>query len=177
MIEVEQRGLLTQEEFTRVEAYLREHAEYLNEDHKYVEYFIYKDKLLKVIRNDSQKNAVLSLKLNALGNGALFDETECTLPIDQFPALQKIIRTITTPDQIITGTQKRENFILDGVEVALKWSEDWGHHFELECMIEDAKEESAALEKIKTVAHKLNVVVMSEEEVAEFAQKVRQARK
>ena len=145
MIEVEQRGLLTQEEFTRVEAYLREHAEYLNEDHKYVEYFIYKDKLLKVIRNDSQKNAVLSLKLNALGNGALFDETECTLPIDQFPALQKIIRTITTPDQIITGTQKRENFILDGVEVALKWSEDWGHHFELECMIEDAKEESAAL--------------------------------
>lgn len=177
MIEVEQRGLLTKEEFERVESYLRAHATHLNEDHKYVEYFIYGDKLLKIIRNDSRQNATLSLKLNTLGNGALFKELECSLPWNQFSTLQEIMHAITTPDQVITGTQKRENFMLDSVEIALKWSEDWGYHFELEVKIDEETESARALELMGHVAEKLGVTIMSEAEVKEFSQKVRERAK
>jgi adenylate cyclase class IV len=177
MIEVEQRGLLTEEQYIELQNRLKKEAVFLGEDNKYVEYLIYSDKLLKLIKNTSKQIAVLSLKLNPIGEGSFYDETETNFPVEKFEDLQKIITNITKPDQIIKGTQKRENFKLGDVEIALKWSEDWKYHFELEYMIDNENDKNLALEKLKNVADLLNLKAMTIEEEKEFTDKIRANRK
>ena len=112
MIEVEQRGLLTEVEYNELRAKLQEKAKFLGDDNKYVEYWIYSDKLLKLIKNTSKKNYVLSLKLNSIGNSTAYEEYEIKLSEEDFPKLEKIISNIAKPDQIIKGNQKKKKIPL-----------------------------------------------------------------
>lgn len=91
MFEIEKRGLLGEKEYNELRSRLKNEAEFLGEDNKYVEYWIYSDKLLKLIRNDSKNNSVLSLKLNAIGKGSTYEEHELKFPHEDFNKLEKII--------------------------------------------------------------------------------------
>lgn len=66
--------------------------------------------------------------------------------------------------------QKRHNYGYREVELALKHSNDWGYHLELEIVVSDPKRIPEAERKIKTVAEDLNVEVISDEELAKFTQ-------
>ena len=177
MIEVEQRGLLTEKEYAILRAKLQSAAIFLGNDNKYVEYWIYSDKLLKLIQNNSKKNSVLSLKLGTIGNSNSREEYEIKLGLEDFSKLEKIISNITAPDQIIKGTQKRENYKLDDVEIAIKWSEDWKYHFELECLIMNDSQREVASKKIQKIAELLKIKTMSPEEEKEFINKIRASKK
>ena len=73
--------------------------------------------------------------------------------------------------------QKRKNYVYKGVEVALKYSEVWGHHLELEIMIADIKEKEQAEKKIREAANDLNIKLMTDEELAEFTKKAEEKNK
>lgn len=65
----------------------------------------------------------------------------------------------------------RHNFRLDGVEIAVKWSEAWGYHAEFELLLDDGASDAArdeAQAKITDVAASLGVTLMSEQELADF---------
>ena len=68
--------------------------------------------------------------------------------------------------------QKRHNYLYKNVELALKWSKAWGYHLELEIVIDDYNKQKKAELKIKKVADKLGVKIMSEEEITKLSKKV-----
>lgn len=176
MYEIEHRALLTEELFSELESTLLKDGNFLGQDDKEVAYYIFSEKLLKVVKNTSKKTGVLSLKLNALGNGSSFQEFELSFAPEDFDTMRTICDSISTPNQVIVGTQRRKNFSYNDVEIALKWSEDWGYHAEFELMIEDLSEKDSADAKIRQVAGELSVTLMTEEEVAAFSAKVRASR-
>ena len=173
MYEIEHRAVLTGEAYKELAEKLEREATLLGSDDKEVSYYIFPDKLLKVVRNVSKGTAKLSLKLTALGAGSSFREFEVPFPEDSFETMKSICENVSTPDQVISGTQKRTNYDYQGVEIALKWSEDWGYHVEFEIMIPDLSEEEAADARIHTVAAELSVPLMTEEEVGAFSALVR----
>lgn len=173
MYEIEHRALLTEDQYHQLSERLRTDAELLGQDDKDVAYYIFPDKLLKVVKNISKNTGVLSLKLNTLGNGSSFQEVEAPFSPESYDAMRHICDEISTPSQVIVGTQKRTNFMYEGVEIALKWSEDWSYHVELEVMIDDLSKKDAADQQIRSVADSLSISLMTEEEVAAFTAKVR----
>lgn len=102
------------------------------------------DKLLKVVNNISKNNAKLVLKLNKIGKGSNFEEIEIPIERKYINDFVKVLTTIGFTDNIMHSFQKRKNYVYKGVEVALKYSEVWGHHLELEIMIADIKEKEQA---------------------------------
>ena len=177
MYEIEHRALLTEESYKTLNEILARESTLFGTDDKEVSYYIFPDKLLKVVRNISLGTAKLSLKLNALGEGSSFQEFEVPFPEASFETMKNIVSSISTPDQVISGTQKRTNYEYKGVEIALKWSEDWGYHAEFEIMISDLAEKEVADKKIHETAKELSVRLMSEEEVKTFSAKVRAKQK
>lgn len=115
--------------------------------------------------------------MSALGEGSSFQELEVPFDDSAFEAMKELCKAVSLPDQVIEGTQKRTNYVLDGVEIALKWSEDWGYHAEFEIMITSLSEKEEADAKIHAVAENLGITLMTDEEVKEFSDKVRSARK
>lgn len=173
MYEIEHRAVLTETTYKELAEELAQKATLLGSDDKEVSYYIFPDKLLKVVRNISKGTGKLSLKLNALGAGSSFQELEVPFPEESFETMKSICDKISTPDQVIGGTQKRTNYEYRGVEIALKWSEDWGYHVEFEIIIPDLSGKEAADMHIAEVAKALSVPLMTEEEVAAFSAKVR----
>ena len=169
--------VLTEGAYKELAEKLDREAALLGTDDKEVSYYIFPDKLLKVVRNISKGTAKLSLKLTALGAGSSFREFEVPFPEESFETMKSICENISAPDQVISGTQKRTNYEYQGVEVALKWSEDWGYHVEFEIMVSDLSEKEAADARIHAVAAELSVPLMTEEEVGAFSAMVRAKKK
>lgn len=177
MYEIEHRAVLIETAYAELAEKLAREATLLGTDDKEVSYYIFPDKLLKVVRNISKGTAKLSLKLTALGAGSSFQEFEVPFPEDSFEMMKSICEKISVPDQVISGTQKRTNYEYKGVEVALKWSEDWGYHAEFEVMISDLSEKETADARIRDAAKALSVPLMTEEEVGAFSADVRAKKK
>jgi adenylate cyclase class IV len=64
--------------------------------------------------------------------------------------------------------QSRHNFEYKGVEIALKFSQMWGYHAELEIVIDDESKKAEADEEIMAVARELGIVLMTQEELKSF---------
>ena len=166
-IEVEYRSRISEEEYHTLIAFLNAHAEDLGEDDKSIHFFLFPDKTLKVTDNISQESAKITLKLNRIGNGAMFEEIE--VPIARAD-VDKMVRMfdIFGFDHLIEPIVKRHNYTYKGVELAVKYSESWQYHVELEVIIGDESEHAAAEAKIRAVADELKLHLMTEEELTIF---------
>jgi hypothetical protein len=69
------------------------------------------------------------------------------------------------------------------VEIAVKWSEAWGHHAEFEVLLDDGASDAAqreAADRVTGAAEELGVTLMTEQELAQFTrafESAEQARK
>ena len=170
-IEIEFRAIFDKQKYDNLRKFLVKNAQNLGEDDKDVFFFTLKDKLLKVVNNISKKNAQIVLKLNRIGNGSNFEEFELPIPRNKVNQAVKIFTAINLTDNIMHSFQRRINFIYKDVEVALKYSDVWGYHLELEKVINDEKKKQMTEEKIKKVANELKIKLMTDEELAEFTKK------
>ena len=59
-----------------------------------------------------------------------------------------------------------------GVELALKHTASWGYHMELEIVVNDISKKEKAERKVREVADKLGIKIMTEQEITEFAKKI-----
>ncbi len=166
-IELEFWAMFDEVKYKELEKYLDSVAEDLGEDDKNVYFFILPGKLLKVSDNISKKTAKISLKLEKIGRGNAFKENEFL--INQADVLKAVdlFKEIGC-DHVIESFQKRHNYLYEGVELALKYSKDWGYHLELEIMIAQEEERAAAEVAIRSVAQKLGLILMTNEELLEF---------
>ena len=68
--------------------------------------------------------------------------------------------------------QKRNNYLYKGVEIALKFSQHWQYHLELELVVDDENKKNEAENKIREVAKKLDIHLLTEEELEEIVKKI-----
>lgn len=170
-IEVEFRSVFGKEKYDDLKIFLDKNAQDLGEDDKDVYFFIMADKLLKVVDNVSQKNAKLVLKLSRIGKGSDFEEIEIPIRQAEVKKAVKMFKALSLTDNIMHSFQKRQNYLYKGVELALKYSDVWKHHLELEIMISNQKKKTLAKKQIQEVADELGVRLMTNRELAEFTKK------
>lgn len=171
-IEIEFRSIFGRLKYNELKRFLDKNARDLGEDNKDVSFFLLPDKIVKVVNNISKKSAKIVIKLNRLGRGSSdFEEIEIPINPSDFEKAVKLFSALPF-DQIQNSYQKRHNYKYKGVELALKYTESWGYHMELEIVVDDISRKKEAEEKIKSVADKLGIRVMTEEEITEFARRI-----
>ncbi len=171
-IEIELRSIFSRKEHDQIKKYLDKNARDLGEDDKDVYFFLLPDRITKAVNNVSRKSAKIVIKLNRIGRGTSdFEEIEIPIDPSDFDRAVELFSALKF-DQIQNSYQKRHNYLLDGVEIALKWTDSWGYHMELEIVVDDKLKKDAAEIKIRKVADKLGVRIMTENELKEFAKKI-----
>lgn len=171
-IEIELRSVFDEKKHNELKEFLGKNAEDLGEDDKDVFFFLLPDKITKATHNVSKKTAKIVIKLNRIGRGTSdFEEIEIPINPSDFDKAVKLFSALPF-DQIQNSYQKRHNYLLNGVEIALKWTESWGYHMELEIVVDDVAKREEAENKIRKVAEKLGVQIMSEEELKDFTKKI-----
>ncbi len=171
-IEIEFRSIFDETQYKKIQEFLNKNAKDLGEDNKDVYFFLLPDKIVKAVNNVSEKTAKIVIKLNRLGRGSSdFEEIEISINPSDFDKAVKLFSSLPF-DQIQNTYQKRHNYEYKGVELALKYTESWGYHIELEVIVEDKSKKEEAERKIKEVAKELGIRVMSEQEITDFAKKI-----
>lgn len=168
-IEIEFRSRFDEKKYNELKNFLSSNAQDLGEDDKDVYFFIFSDKLIKTVNNASKKNAKIVLKLNKIGKGSNFEEIEVPIAQEDFGKVTTIFKAVLTCDSMHTF-QKRHNYLYKDVELALKWSEIWGYHLELEIVINSPSQKAETEKKIITVAEELGIKIMSDQELRKFTE-------
>lgn len=170
-IEVEYYSLVTPERHEELNQFLMKNAQDLGEDNKETHFFILKGKIFKVVKNVSTGTAKIVLKIGRIGEGDFFDETEVPINIESYDDAVRIFTNIMDC-QIMKSFQQRHNFSYKGVDISIKYSNEWGHHVELEIMVDDLSRKEEADKVIHKVAKELNLKILTIEEAKEFTERI-----
>lgn len=162
-IEVEIRGLLTDEKYNQIINFLDKEGQNKELDDRKTTFFIMPEKTLKITEKISQNKAKISLKTGDIVLDNSQTEFEIEIDPSEFAIAENIFIKLGF-NQIQHTEQKRINYDYEEVEFAIKWSVDWGYHFEMEKMVSNESEVGEARETLHKLATKLDLEVMSEEE-------------
>ena len=121
--------------------------------------------------NKSKKTAKITLKLNKIGLGSDFEEIEIPIDPTEVEKSLKIFKSLNFTE-VQESFQKRHNFEYKGVELAVKYSDNWGYHVELEILITDRAQQNEAEKQIHSIAKELELKIMSDEELKDFTGKI-----
>ncbi len=173
MHEHERFAFLDEETHDRISAQLMTEAEDLGQDDKTSYFFVLPDKNLSVASKTDQ--TVIKLKDGQIGKGIGHEElpeVQLASPAETQNAV-RILGALTGVDPQVSY-QFRHNYRLDEVELAVKYTQTWGFHVELECTYEGGTTEvlsdaaRIADEKIQKVAGFLGITLASDEELVAF---------
>jgi adenylate cyclase class IV len=171
MFEVEFRSRFNLKKFNTLKKFLDKNAENLGQDNKDCYFYIFSEKLLKLVNNISKKTAKISLKLNRIGKGSLFPERELYFNPKDFKNACSLFDAFLSPDKKMHDFQERINYRYKNCEIALKYSKIWGYHMEIEQMIDKKLKHKIAEDHIRQIANELGVNLMSEKELKKFIEK------
>lgn len=118
---------------------------------------------LKVCKQTSKHTAKLALKQSEYGD-EFSQEYELPISFDDAATAEKMMNIVLSKLPKVPTAQTRHDFLLDGVEIAVKHSDDWGYHVELEKLVEKDDQIEAALTEIAKVAKSLQLVTLAKEE-------------
>ncbi|AJE87511.1 hypothetical protein SLNWT_7135 [Streptomyces albus] len=170
-VEIEMRARFDQEARDRLTARLNDEGTDLGCDDKHIHFYVLPDKLLKVTDNIVTGSAKITLKHSKIGRGSAFPETEFPIAREDVAAAVAVFNGLGFEQHMHEAFNQRHNYRFQGVEIAVKWSEAWGHHAEFEVLLEDGasgatRDEAAA--RIASAAQELGVQLMTEQELADF---------
>lgn len=172
-VEIELRTRFDEAKHDELLGYLREHADDLGANDKHIYFYVLPDKLLKVVDNISAGTAKVSLKTNRIGQGSAFPEIEMEIPPTEVKTAVQIFNGLGFAEAMHDASNQRHDFCYQGVDIALKHSEAWGHHAEFEVLLDGnatEAEKTRAVARIHQVADELDVRLMTEQELAEFTE-------
>lgn len=139
-VEVELRGILSKEKFDILSNKID--GEYSGkDDNKETYFYVTTDFILKIELRDNSREIFLVVKDGDETKNAL-EEIEIRLDSSDLHKLIKIF-SILGYSKINIVKQKRRNYFLeDNIVLSLKYTEDWGYHFEIEKIVDinDAEE-------------------------------------
>lgn len=161
--EVELRGTLPESDFMLLSEELKK---YPNEnDDKETYFYVTTGFILKIEIKESSKEATLVVKNGDETKNAL-EEIRVRLDPSDVPQMLKILEILGF-SQVNIVKQKRINYFLeDDMVLSLKYTDDWGYHFEIEKMSEQGKVENVK-EILAQKCKQLKVKFMNTDEIAE----------
>ncbi|MBV1854548.1 hypothetical protein [Catellatospora tritici] len=170
-LEIEYRAQLTEAEFATLADQLGQRGDDLGQDDKHIWFYVLPDKLLKVVHNISHGTGKVVVKTNRIGSGAAFPETELPIAAADVATAVRLFDALGYAPHMHDAHNERRNWRYRDVEIAMKWSQAWGHHAEFEVALPDDAgtdeiEKGHAL--IASVAAELGVRLMTEDELTEF---------
>lgn len=171
-IEIEFRAKITKEKYDSVNQFLIQNAEDLGEDNKDTLFYVLPDKLFKVVNETSKNKAKIVLKDNRIGNGNNFREWEVRIDPSEYEKTIDMFNHMNFPGKSMRAWQERHNYLYKGVEIAVKYSEYWEHHVEMEIVVDDINKKEKAEEQIHKVADELEIKLMTDEEIKAFIESV-----
>jgi predicted adenylyl cyclase CyaB len=171
-IEIEYFSRIDEKSYHQLHDFLKQHGQDLGEDDKDSYFFIFSDKLLKVVDNISKKNAKIALKMSRIGDGSDFEEIEFKIDPQNVDKAVHMFKKLGGYDTFMKAFQKRHNYMYKDVEIAVKYSDNWGYHVEMEIMINNLEEKSKADVHINKIAEELNIKLMTDAELKTFTREV-----
>lgn len=170
-VEIEMRSRFSEEVYDQLVARLRAQGEDRGRDDKRIFFYVLPDRLLKVTENITAGTAKITLKGSRIGQGSAFAETEFAIAPADVPAAITVFNALGFETTMHQAFNRRHNFRFRGVDIAVKWSQAWGHHAEFEILLADGAGRAACAEAeavIRDVAATLGVTLMTERELADF---------
>jgi adenylate cyclase class IV len=178
-LEIEFRARFDEPTYDAVRKQLQSQGDDLGVDDKHIYFYVLPDKLLKVTENLSARTAKVVVKTTKIGNGSAFPEIELPIAAGDVPTAVRLLDVLGYEHHRHDAFNRRHNYRYRDVEVALKWSEAWGHHAEFEIVLADDAEEAKrqqAETSIRAVADELGVQLMTDAELREFTRQFEEAR-
>lgn len=173
MIEVELRGLLTEEKYILLSEYLKLNSDKFNEDNKTAYFLKYNSGILKVVDEKSKDNYKISFKTGNEFSSNGLHEIDIVLPDKKsFKTSIEVLDLLGYPLEA-TVEQERINYVFKGVEISLKFTESWSYHFEVEKIVSDRTEVYQAKKQLEAVCQELDIVPMNEKELVDFIENLR----
>jgi adenylate cyclase class IV len=167
-LEVELRGFFSDEkEFNDRLAALRAIASSVEEDHRDTVFFMIKDATLKVARLNSKRRAKIAYKGGDIVRSKAQKEIEMEIPYDSYDDAIAMFVALGFSDMQLTQ-QVRYNLIVGEFEIAMKWSKDWGYHFEAEKVVCGETEAERAELDLAAFCHSHHLRALSEAEFEAF---------
>lgn len=170
-IEVEVRGLLKKEEYISLMNFLDKNANSKTLDDRQTTFFIIPNKTLKITRNLLTNKAKISLKIGDISTNFAQEEIELDIDSNDFETAIEIFKNLGFT-KLQNTTQKRTNYNYKDTDFAIKWSKDWGYHFELELMVATEDQIITAHTKLLQTAKELKLTVMTAQEMSDFCKRV-----
>lgn len=121
---------------------------------------------LKVAKLFSKKKAKFALKLREFGDISS-EEVEVHFSLDDAEAAERMMDVLLADKKKVPTEQTRHDYLLDGIEIATKYSDDWGYHIEFEQMVDNESDISRALEAIDRLAASLDIQTMTKEQAGD----------
>jgi adenylate cyclase class IV len=171
LIEVERRAIIDKSKYGELTDFLARKAKDLGEDDKDVVFFVFANKILKVVNNVSKQTAKIVYKSDKIGNNCALEEIEVTIPPSEFEDAVRLFSNLGHETKV-PSFQKRHNYLYKEVEIALKYSDHWSYHLEMEVVTEKPEQKDEALMKIDDVAKELKIKLMSNEEIKVHTDKI-----
>lgn len=134
-IEVELRGLMSEEEYNQIIIFLSQKASHTTNDSKISYFFVVPHGILKISNQPINNTAKISYKDGNVSKNIL---KEYEIPISPDDT-EKVIRMFKSLGyrNVNEVHQNRINFKYKGAEIAIKITPDFGPHFEIEMMAKD----------------------------------------
>ncbi len=163
-IELEYRSVVDEAKYKDLLNFLNVNAENLGENNKHTFHFILSDKLVNVTDLQSKNSAKIVLKLGKIGKDSHFEEVE--IPIEQkyYDKAVYLFKSLGVGD-IIESVQTRTDYKYKEVELAVKYSLEWGYHVELERVVDESSDMEVEKNKIFEVANELGLKILTDEEL------------
>jgi len=170
-IELEYRAILSEEQFINIKKTLKAKARFLGNDSKETVFYIWSDKLGKIVYNDLKKTAKLSMKLGRISSTDSFEEIEFSINYYDREAAKKLFE-VFNPSDIQTVHQFRDNYQYKKINIAIKYTRSWGFHIELEKMISMDSEKFEAEKEIRRLADELGCKIMEPSDLKIYTEKI-----
>jgi len=110
------------------------------------------------------------LKLTKIGQGSGFEEVEIPISQNDVEKAVKLFEALGL-NEVQRSFQKRHNYLYKEIEIALKYSDAWGYHMELEKIVGDKNSVPEAERQIREIASEFGAHIMTDEELKEFTEK------
>lgn len=165
-LEIEVRGLLTKDEYSKIFAFLDNAAEYKETDNKISYFFIIQKGVLKVSDEKSKNKAKISYKYG--------DESKNILEEFEIPIARKdVLKTIEIFKSLgfvnmHKVQQKRINFAYRSATVSIKETPDFGPHFEIEMPAKNRREAKFVHKNLIKICQDLGLKPLSRQKMKDL---------
>lgn len=171
-IEVELRGLLTEEQYNSLIEHLTKDGVAFESDDKDTYFFNVSSGIFKLCDEISKDQGKLSLKLGSEETGAL-KEQEIVFERKLVPDFLNFFANIGFAERHLVP-QKRKNFFLKDSTLSLKYTPDFEYHFELEgTLLSDESQIDAEKERLQVICKHYGLVPLTSEELTERIKTIR----